>query len=317
MVQILPSPSLNGLDYRRVVEAVFCETIVELIRSGQTQWRGKKLTLLDFELTVLDHPALRQGSTKDETAKTRVRQEVQQHLLDYLQKLVELYSQRRWFSAQPQLAQERQQLGLSEQTAKQLNAVIRLEVFDQQLWEIVQENGWKLPRAAEQISRLQAAFEITDQEMPPLTELRSEQNINYIRLWRLLQAQDWQMANRETHHCLVHLGPQRDPRLSDVEQISLADLRLIDALWQRYSHGRFSFSTQLEIWHSAEVAEDVTRFAKAVGWQRLSSWISYDLLDFSLDAPKGHLPALPHLGWWCWVGGMRALLAKVEAAKTL
>ncbi|BAZ18688.1 GUN4 domain protein (plasmid) [Calothrix sp. NIES-4071] len=90
-----------------------------------------------------------------------------------------------------------------------------------------------------------------------------------------------------------------------------ADLPILDELWTKFSHGRFGLSVQSKIWRSIDCLiaappdynyaacwesgdsdvqfERVENFAQQVGWLN-SNGLWYMNLDFSLNAPYGHLP---------------------------
>lgn len=83
----------------------------------------------------------------------------------------------------------------------------------------------------------------------------------------------------------------------------------IDRLWNEYSQERFGFSRQLQLYgfvptHLAELNKqpDENRrqalaFSKQAKWwiNGLEFFKYYNQLDFTTDAPAGHLPA-----WWFW-----------------
>jgi hypothetical protein len=100
-------------------------------------------------------------------------------------------------------------------------------------------------------------------------------------------------------------GREEDGWLSeeDLAEFPCEDLRIIDQLWIKYSNGHFGFSVQKRIWQSIEGTnkdEDVEiwkKFGDQVGWRINNSWVGYRNLNFSLDAPLGHLPE------WVFVSG--------------
>jgi hypothetical protein len=85
-------------------------------------------------------------------------------------------------------------------------------------------------------------------------------------------------------------------------------IREVNRLWHEHSNGKFGFSRQLAIYRrdskTADEVDDapaerihVLQFIKDVGWwiRGLEFFKPYSCLDFSTDAPAGHLPAL-----WFW-----------------
>ena len=85
----------------------------------------------------------------------------------------------------------------------------------------------------------------------------------------------------------------------NIKSLECEDLTIIDLLWLRYSNSRFGLSLQREIWEAVGGkvgvgAEVYQAFATQVGWKRefnTKGYISADDLNYSLDAPQGHLPA--------------------------
>ncbi|GAB4344329.1 MAG: hypothetical protein OHK0047_37280 [Leptolyngbyaceae cyanobacterium] len=143
-------------------------------------------------------------------------------------------------------------------------------------------------------------------------ELASERGVNYTRLKSLLMAGKWKEADQETAQRMCEVtGRQQEGwlRAEDIQNFPCADLRTIDQLWVQYSSGWFGFSIQVQIY--LEVGGSYSKFGDRVGWRvsrsiirergillwkreekvEIEEWLMYNQLNFSLDAPKGHLPA--------------------------
>ncbi|NJN91911.1 MAG: hypothetical protein HC878_17110 [Leptolyngbyaceae cyanobacterium SL_5_14] len=79
-----------------------------------------------------------------------------------------------------------------------------------------------------------------------------------------------------------------------IEKIAARDVYTLDLLWVEYSKEHFGFSVQKKIY--AQVDRKKQPFAEAVGWSNqagifgIFAWKSYNELDFTINAPKGHLP---------------------------
>ena len=138
------------------------------------------------------------------------------------------------------------------------------------------------------------------------SDLDSSKQVDYSYLQDLLAAGKWQEADRETETVMIKAsGREQDGWLSeeDLDAFPCEDLRIIDQLWSKYSNGHFGFSVQRRIWESIEGTnkdEDVEiwkKFGDQVGWRINDSWVGYRNLNFSLDAPLGHLPE------WVFVSG--------------
>jgi hypothetical protein len=137
-------------------------------------------------------------------------------------------------------------------------------------------------------------------------ELDSKGQVDYSQLEDLLAAGKWQEADKETETVMIKAsGREQDGWLSeeDLDAFPCEDLQIIDQLWVKYSSGHFGFSVQRQIWESIEGTnkdEDVEiwkKFGDEVGWRINDSWVGYRNLNFSLDAPLGHLPE------WVFVSG--------------
>ena len=126
----------------------------------------------------------------------------------------------------------------------------------------------------------------------------------YKKLHDLLEAGKWKEADEETVKVMCNLMPERHYIYIDVDQIPPKDLRTINKLWLKFSNGRFGLSVQHSIWikilkeyHSNEnkywIDDSVYKvFIDRIGWTRESNRIYHGDLEYSLKAPKGHLPAI-------------------------
>ena len=117
----------------------------------------------------------------------------------------------------------------------------------------------------------------------------------------LLSQADWRTADAVTLEIMLAAG-RREQSWLDQSAIALFPcdlLHQLDQRWLFYSGDRFGFSTQLNIYR-AEVGRSAFDFCRQAGWT-MTVWRPtgffnfYNWLTFSLDAPRGHLPAL-----WFW-----------------
>jgi hypothetical protein len=129
------------------------------------------------------------------------------------------------------------------------------------------------------------------------SELLSTVGVDYSPLRDLLASGQWKKADEETGAIMLKISGRVAAgwlREEDIETFPCADLQTIDSLWLKSSSDRFGFTAQCHIWES--VGQDYGKFGDTVGWrsqQRYSLWYHYSELDFSLNAPTGHLPAAP------------------------
>jgi hypothetical protein len=117
-------------------------------------------------------------------------------------------------------------------------------------------------------------------------------SIDVIILEQLLQASQWQEADKETSWMLrLASGNERkiEPTLETVNHLPCADLQAIDQLWVHYSQGRFGFSTQRKIYERV-VLEGGSKYILDI-MKRVDNLTKYRQKQFNLNAPFGHLPS--------------------------
>ncbi|MEM1280570.1 MAG: GUN4 domain-containing protein [Cyanobacteria bacterium P01_D01_bin.6] len=120
----------------------------------------------------------------------------------------------------------------------------------------------------------------------------------------LLSHADWQMADEVTFQIMLATANRRDEGWLDQAAIAVFPCEILhhlDQSWLFYSSGRFGFSTQLDIYREA-VDRSTFDFSRQNGWiwtmniwRPIGFFNFYSWLIFSIDAPRGHLPAL-----WFW-----------------
>lgn len=143
----------------------------------------------------------------------------------------------------------------------------------------------------------------------------------YGKLRDLLAAGEWREADNETARVMLAVANREKESWLDVESIDkfpCEDLKAIDFLWVKYSHGRFGFSVQKRIYQelggTREYDEAVMEaFGDRVGWRKGGDWLYYDNLTFSTKALPGHLPRVVGRGWV--VGFLFVLFSRVETCE--
>ncbi len=125
-------------------------------------------------------------------------------------------------------------------------------------------------------------------------------NSPYSQLENLLKGNKWQEADEETYDLILKLSQRT--RAGGIntraikEKISCEEIRNIDELWQKYSEDKFGLSIQVSVY--LETGNNLERynpqsyqiFGDRLGWRKARKWQKYEQLNFSEDAPKGHLP---------------------------
>jgi hypothetical protein len=115
----------------------------------------------------------------------------------------------------------------------------------------------------------------------------------YVKLRYLLKQKQWQLADLETRKLMLVIAEadQREDILlteADLKIFPCIHLRTIDQLWVNSSQEKFGFSLIYKIYQ--EENKDYFRLAKRVGWYDENQWIQYETINFSENAPSGHLP---------------------------
>ncbi|MGD1909929.1 MAG: GUN4 N-terminal ARM-like repeat domain-containing protein [Rivularia sp. (in: cyanobacteria)] len=124
--------------------------------------------------------------------------------------------------------------------------------------------------------------------------LKSDRNIDYTELQKLLAKQDFQEADRLTLQKMCELAGNEAVKrkwlyFSEVEKFPITDLQTINSLWLVHSEGKFGFSVQREMWMG--LRKNWENLWVKIGWKKGNNWTRYpNEFIWNLDAPRGHLP---------------------------
>lgn len=145
------------------------------------------------------------------------------------------------------------------------------------------------------------------QNSPTHTLISQTTGVDYTGLKNLLQQQKWQQADEMTYDLMTKAGDQDNSGFitsTELEDIACEDLQTIDRLWLEYSQGKFGLSVQQQIYKSLASSQAIDintyrQFSQQVGWTKQDNpndpdYYLYDDLNFSINAPPGHLPR------WSW-----------------
>lgn len=122
-------------------------------------------------------------------------------------------------------------------------------------------------------------------------------DVSYWKLINYLEQREWRKADDLTRELLLKLATRNSQAFLDkesIEKISERDIYTLDLLWVEYSKENFGFSVQKKIYEQVERKKQL--FAQEVGWSNqagilgMFAWKSYNDLNFTVNAPKGHLP---------------------------
>jgi hypothetical protein len=153
----------------------------------------------------------------------------------------------------------------------------------------------------------------------------SSAGIDYTELDDLLASHQWEAADHKTFTLLceilnasIYQDHKQGQYLGEgssrvwiesilfktsVLNLPCKDLKTIDRLWMKYSSGRFGFSSQMELWTSIGANKDLTQneiqllFAAKLGWLNRETMLFVQAPNYSLQAPKGHLPVTASVGF--------------------
>ncbi len=116
-------------------------------------------------------------------------------------------------------------------------------------------------------------------------------HLDYDALKNWLAAGRWRDANIETRRLILQSADREKEGYLYHEQMREFDsdvLLELDRLWLSHSQNRFGFSIQKGI--LLECQQDANRFGTKVAWRLSNRWIDEASVNYSLDAPMGHLP---------------------------
>ncbi|MFL6263573.1 MAG: GUN4 domain-containing protein [Thermoanaerobaculia bacterium] len=150
-----------------------------------------------------------------------------------------------------------------------------------------------------------------NQCFPERTENRQD-STGLAKLEGLLRAGWWKEADSETTGVFLRTVGRAEGdwvRDHEIETFPCTVLRNVDALWSKFSNGRFGISVQRETWkrlgglgtHPKGDGDLERKFGDTVGWRRNEEWLDYHSYTFNLSAPPGHLPrdyCRHGSGWW-------------------
>ncbi|EFJ46499.1 hypothetical protein VOLCADRAFT_75357 [Volvox carteri f. nagariensis] len=120
--------------------------------------------------------------------------------------------------------------------------------------------------------------------------------MDYTALRNHLADGDFRKAEDETRALLIKLAGEGAIKrnwvyFTEVKNISVADFQTLDSLWKAASNGKFGYSVQKEIWN--QNSKRWPKFFKQIDWTtgENNNYRKWPMeFNYSLDAPRGHLP---------------------------
>jgi hypothetical protein len=142
---------------------------------------------------------------------------------------------------------------------------------------------------------------------------------NYVHLRKLLEAGSWKEADLETSRILINISNRPQLRCLqevDIKSLPPQELQCIDRLWSNYSEGRFGLVSKVLIIKQNNIKVNdwdcIFAFSQNVGWLIGFNFLRHSELNFSLEAPPGHLPSLYPIDEFCdpkiWKASLRTFL---------
>ncbi|MFM2064865.1 MAG: hypothetical protein RLZZ507_4536 [Cyanobacteriota bacterium] len=148
------------------------------------------------------------------------------------------------------------------------------------------------PTILQSLSNLQLQLsQLTDE----LTLVSHASGMDYRNLQKLLAAQNWKDADKETYSIMLKISERENICWlddGDIRKFPRYDLHIINQLWVKYSDRRFGFSIQKQILQNHQ------QFTARCGWVEniaKNELIKYEDYNFTLDAKRGHLPSTPRI----------------------
>ncbi|WP_293074181.1 GUN4 domain-containing protein, partial [Moorena sp. SIO4A5] len=180
---------------------------------------------------------------------------------------------------------------------KRLQQALRLRDEDINLIEkaiVPQQTITSSPKKfpATKSSEIKSKQKLPSKSSKPKIDLLTKKGIDYTKLQYLLAKGMWQEADKETGQVMLKAAGQESIGwLNDenIAKIPSTDLRTIDRLWVSYSDGRFGFSIQKRIYN--KLGKNYTKFGDYVKWRKGGKWLYWRELNFTKEAPEGHLPS--------------------------
>lgn len=218
---------------------------------------------------------------------------------------------------QDKLIQLQRDLRLSNEEIVQIEQTVAARKGNPEVYRNFQ-NGHAASDSITQLPSPELTSGLAPTELqPPRSRLVSQSLLvdlppDYSELNQLLQAQQWKQADRVTLDLMLKISNRTKSGWLDdiaIAQFPCEALYRLDRLWGHYSQEKFGFRVQSDYYFGVVLPEPnplndhndsyerALAFSKRVGWWRSGAefYKYYYQLDFTLDAPDGHLPAL-----WLW-----------------
>lgn len=182
----------------------------------------------------------------------------------------------------------------------------------QQVLNAIQPVAWASSPSSQKIQNSSPSqSEQTTGKMPVSQIPLKTAKADFTLLDRYLAQGKWYEADEETKNLMLKIVGREEGLMDgqdyiheeDFEKFPREQLKIIDSLWVKYSQGKFGFSVQKKIWLECGGNVGVydydiyLKFGDKIGWTNgkgdlldYSQWLEKSQLNFSINAPQGHLP---------------------------
>lgn len=177
---------------------------------------------------------------------------------------------------------------------KELNSQVKQQDEGSQYYQdLIGKQNEIINKFNSQLKQQEEEQRKTEQEQALITD-----KFDYRILQNLLQEGYWQEADELTLYAMLKISGRENDRYfrpTDISNFPREHLLIIDKLWREYSRNLFGFTVQKEIYRSLGGTQNYQheiweKFSENVGWRRNDVPLSYEQLNFSINAVKGHLP---------------------------
>ncbi len=147
------------------------------------------------------------------------------------------------------------------------------------------------------LNRIGLTVDQTSVTETTLANSNGESFLSTERLEELLYQGNFQQADEETKSLMLRSSQSSHAlNAQSISRLSCASLSNINRIWRSNSQGRFGFAVQAQKWKNLfgnkfeATNEYFDEFATELGWRYRGRFLPSNQINYSLNAPIGHLP---------------------------
>ncbi|NES22959.1 MAG: hypothetical protein F6K41_29575 [Symploca sp. SIO3E6] len=179
----------------------------------------------------------------------------------------------------------------------------RVKQFVEKCLQLSQQPPPLLLQPKTEVKITQQAKDGKQNVLPNNSTFQEQSLVDYSQLRKFLEKKQWREADLETMRVMLYIADREESgwlQRTDIEDLPDTAIQNIDKLWLQYSQGHFGWSVQARMWLECRGQPgkfDFTiyknKFCDRTGWYINKDWLKkHEDFQFSLDAPRGHLPSL-------------------------